>query len=597
MLLVRSLMKGNTGYYVGAILSTLGMVVINYITPLLLSLVLDSVLGEAEPNGPGFMIAWYQWMGGRQALLNNLWICGLWLVLLNVGGGLFQFLNGRLSAVASENIARTLRDRLYNHLSRLEFNYHVKAETGDLIQRCTSDVETVRRFLSTQLVQIVRAVAMMIIALCILLPLNRPLTLVAMAMVPLIFLFSMLFFRLVIKRFRESDEAEGVMSATLQENLTGMRVVRAFGRQRFETEKFDQRSSDFRRKTDHFLKLLAWYWSASDFMCMAQTGLVLIVGIFLCIRGEISLGTLVVFTQYESMLLWPVRQMGRILADMGKSMVSLDRLDEILLQKPESDAPDSVEPPIDGDIVFRNVSFAYNDDNPVLQNLSLTIPRGKTVAILGATGSGKSTLVHLLQRLYEYRSGSITIGGVELNRIKKRWLREHVGIVLQEPFLYSKDIRENIRIVNPDLPEEAVFEAARIACIHDGILEFERGYDTIVGERGVTLSGGQKQRVAIARTLLKDNDVLIFDDSLSAVDTQTDASIRAALKHSTKNLTTIIISHRITTLSEADLIFVLEDGHIVQSGTHEELSRQEGLYKRVCSIQNALETELGQTLA
>ncbi len=597
MQLIRSLLKGNIGYYVASIVFTLLIVVIGYITPLLLSLVLDSVLGDQLPNGPSFMVSWYNWMGGRENLLQKLWLCGLWLVILNLVNGACQFFKDRSSAIASENIARSLRDRLYLHLSRLEFNYHVRAETGDLIQRCTSDVETVRRFLAIQLVEIVRAVAMMTIALCILWPLNHRLTLVVMAMVPIILFFSMYFFRLVMRRFRDSDEAEGAMSATLQENLTGMRVVRAFGRQRYETEKFDGKSKDFREKTDHLLKLLAWYWSIGDLLCMMQTGLVLIVGIFYCIRGEITLGTLVVFTQYEGMLLWPVRQLGRILSDMGKSMVSLDRLDEILMQKPEEDAPDSVEPPIDGDIVFDNVSFAYNDTNPVLKNLSCTIPRGKTVAILGATGSGKSTMVHLLQRLYEYRSGSITIGGVELNTIKKKWLREHVGIVLQEPFLYSKDIRENIRIVDPTLPEEKVFEAAKIACIHDGVLEFERGYDTIVGERGVTLSGGQKQRVAIARTLLKDNDILIFDDSLSAVDTQTDASIRAALKKNTQNLTTIIISHRIVTLSQADLILVLEDGHIVQSGTHEQLSHQEGLYKRICSIQNALETELDEALA
>ncbi len=590
-------MKGNLGYYGGAILATLGSVVIGFITPLLLSLVLDSVLGEKAPEGPGFMVAWFNWMGGRENLLRNLWICALSLVTLNVLGGLFQFLNGRLSAVASENIARSLRDRLYDHLSRLEFNYHVRAETGDLIQRCTSDVETVRRFLSVQLVQIVRSAAMLVIALCILWPLSHKLTLVAMLIVPPLFLYSMLFFRAVIRRFRETDESEGAMSATLQENLTGMRVVRAFGRQRYEMEKFEERSRDFRDKMDRSLRLDAWYWSTSDFMSMLQTGLVLLVGIFFCIRGEISLGTLVVFTQYESMLLWPVRQLGRILADMGKSVVSLDRLDDILLQKPESDAPDSVEPPIDGDIVFDDVGFAYNDNSPVLRHLSFTIPRGKTVAILGATGSGKSTLVHLLQRLYDYRSGSITIGGVELKKIKKKYLREHVGIVLQEPFLYSKNIRENIRIVDPDLPEEKVFWAAKVAAIHDGILEFENGYDTIVGERGVTLSGGQKQRVAIARTLLKDNDILIFDDSLSAVDTQTDAAIRAALRKNTRNLTTIIISHRITTLSEADLILVLEEGRIVQSGTHETLKNEEGLYKRICSIQNALETELDETLA
>lgn len=592
MKLIGSVMKGNYAPYLGAIFSTLVMVLIGYTTPLVLSVVLDSVLGEQPVSGPGIITLWFNAMGGKENLLTNLWLCGLTLVVLNLVNSAFQYFNGRWSAVASERIAKSIRDRLYNHLSRLDFNYHVKAKTGDLIQRCTSDVETVRRFLATQLVQIVRCVAMLVVALVILFPINSKLTWIAMATVPLIFAFSNFFFKLVMKRFRVMDEAEGDMSTTLQENLTGMRVVRAFGRQHYEIEKFDGKSADFRNKADHFLKLMAWYWSATDCMCMIQIGLVLIFGILMCVRGELSTGQLVVFVQYESMLLWPIRQLGRILADMGKSLVSLDRLDEILMEKPESDAPDSVEPPIDRDIVFNHVNFAYNDTAPVLRDLSLTIPTGKTVAILGATGTGKSTLVHLLQRLYEYRDGSITIGGVELNTIKKKWLREHIGIVLQEPFLYSKDIRENIRIVDPTLPEEKVFEAAQTACIHEGIQEFENGYDTVVGERGVTLSGGQKQRVAIARTLLKNNDVLIFDDSLSAVDTQTDAAIRQALAESTKQVTTVIISHRITTLSQADIIYVLEDGHVAQYGTHEELIHQDGLYKRICGIQNALESEL-----
>lgn len=590
---MRNLLKGTGWLYAGAIISMLVTVVIGYITPLVLSMFLDNVLFDLPPTGPSFMLRWFELMGGRENLLRNLWICGLSLIVLSLVNSAFQFANGRLSALASENIAEKLRNMLYSHLARLEFNYHVKAETGDLIQRCTSDVETIRRFLSMQLVQIVRSVAMLVVAVVILFPINAKLSWIAMSMVPLIFIFSSAFFSMVIKRFRDSDEAEGAMSATLQENLTGMRVVRAFGRQKFEVEKFDKKSMDFRTKTDSFLKLNAWYWSVSDFMCMIQTGLVLVAGIFMVIEGELTVGSLIIFTQYEGMLLWPVRQLGRILADMGKSLVSIDRIDEILRQKPEADKPDEVEAPISGDIVFKHVSFSYNDNTPVLSDLSFTIPQGKTVAILGATGSGKSSLVHLLQRLYDYKSGSITIGGVELRKIKKSWLRERVGIVLQEPFLYSKNVRENIRIVDPSLPEERVFEAARIACIHDGISEFEKGYDTIVGERGVTLSGGQKQRVAIARTLLKNNDVLIFDDSLSAVDTKTDAAIRQALRDSTKQLTTIIISHRITTLSQADIIFVLEGGKMVQSGTHEELLHQEGLYKRICNIQNALEDELG----
>ncbi|MEG0766182.1 MAG: ABC transporter ATP-binding protein, partial [Clostridia bacterium] len=325
---------------------------------------------------------------------------------------------------------------------------------------------------------------------------------------------------------------------------------------------------------------------------MIQIGITLLSGVFFASKGEISVGTLTIFISYISMLIWPIRQLGRILSDAGKSLVALERIDQILRQPPETDAPDSLTPDIHRDVVFDDVCFGYDDAHPVLQHVSFTVRQGQTVAILGATGSGKSTLVHLLQRLYEPKSGQITIGGVPLPRIRKDWLRAHVGLVLQEPFLYSKTIQENLAIARNQCPEEEVFEAARIAQADDFIRESEKGYDTVVGERGVTLSGGQKQRVAIARTLLKPNDILIFDDSLSAVDTQTDAAIRAALRKRQKDITTFIISHRITTLSEADFILVLERGHIVQQGTHAQLIAQPGLYQRIHHIQNELEEEL-----
>jgi ATP-binding cassette subfamily B protein len=416
-------------------------------------------------------------------------------------------------------------------------------------------------------------------------------TLVAMSMVPIVFVFSLVFFRKVIENFRRTDEAEGAMTATMQENLTGMRVVRAFGRQKFEVEKFDKKSSDYRDKAYYMMRIMAIYWGASDLMCMIQTGVVLLFGAFFAANSLVTLGTVTAFLQYEEMLLWPVRQLGRLLSDMGRMFVALDRIDEILRQHVEADAPDSVEPPLDRDIVFDHVSFVYDGGVDVLRDVSFTVKAGSTVALLGPTGSGKSTLMLLLQRLYDYDSGSITIGGVELKTIKKKYLRSRVGIVLQEPFLYSRSVRDNVAIVDPSMEDALVHEASSIAHIHDVILSFDKGYDTIVGERGVTLSGGQKQRVAIARTLARENDVLIFDDSLSAVDTQTDAAIRKALGERTQSTTTFIISHRVTTLSEADLILVLEDGRIAQQGTHDELIEQEGLYKRIHGIQNQLEEE------
>ena len=592
--LALSLIHGNTKLYIGALVAMLITVAVGYITPLVMRFVLDSVLGDASVDLPNWLSTWYQGLGGRDFFRDSLWVCGILLVGLNLISGAFQFGNGRLTAMASERIAENMRNRLYKHLSLLTYDYHVKAETGDLVQRCTSDVETVRRFLSGQLVQIVRALVMLAVALVILIPMSWKLTLISMALVPIIFLYSTFYFKKVVQNFQYSDEAEGAMSATLQENLTGARVVRAFGRQQFEVEKFDKKSMDFRDKTDRVLYFMAWYWGFSDFLTMLQIGVVVVAGVFFCIKGEISLGTLTVFLQYENMLLWPIRNLGRILSDLGRARVALGRLDEVLSTPIETEDEDCVEAPIDRDIVFNNVTFAYDAGPKVLDGISFSVPRGSTVAILGPTGIGKSTITYLLQRLYDYQ-GSITIGGVELNKIKKRHLRERIGLVLQEPFLYSKTVRENIAIVDPDMREERVFNAARSSHIHDVIQGFENGYETVIGERGVTLSGGQKQRVAIARTLARDNDVLVFDDSLSAVDTQTDAAIRTSLKKESKNITTIIISHRITTLMQADNILVMENGKIAQQGTHEELVAHQGLYKRIYDIQGALEEELSQT--
>ena len=593
-----ALMRQNLSCYIGAMIATAMIVLIGFLTPIVLAETIDSVLGTHPSTLPEFVLAPIRALGGRQFLVEHLWILGLVLVGLNLINGVFTYLKGRLNAVASENIALTLREQLYAHLQHLPFAYHAKAETGDLIQRCTSDVDTIRRFLSVQVMEVVNTVLKVVIALTILLGRSVKITLISMILVPPLFLFAMWFFKMVHKHFRYSDEAEGRMSAVLQENLTGVRVVRAFGQQQREVEKFDRASADFRHKTKHLYDLLATYWGGGDAMSMAQCMITLLVCVMYASRGEITVGTLIVFTTYVSMLLFPIRQLGRILSDAGKSMVSMERIQDILNQPVEPDEPDALRPDLHGDIVFDHVSFAYPDDNvPVLKDVSFTIPAGCTAAVLGGTGSGKSTMMYLLQRLYEPTSGKITIGGVNILDIDRSYLRSHVGLILQEPFLYSKTIRENVGIARraPEMP--AIERAARIASASSFIARADKGYDTLVGERGVTLSGGQKQRIAIARTLLKDNSILIFDDSLSAVDTETDAQIRAALSSEQKDVTTLIISHRVTTLSQADMILVLEDGRITQQGTHAELCRQPGLYQRINSIQTALEEELNDAIA
>lgn len=593
-----SLIGQNWTHFLWALIATIMMVIIGFLTPLLLSEIVDSILGSEPFTMPDFLMNPINALGGRDFLRQNLWIPALALILMNVVNGVFTFIKGRSSAIASENIARKLRNDLYRHLQHLPFAYHVKAQAGELIQRCTSDVDTIRRFLAVQVMEVVNTVLMVVIAMSILLPRSVPITLYSLILVPPLFCFATWFFKMVYKSFEVADEADGVLNAVLQENLSGVRVVRAFGQQEREVEKFDRVNNDLRKKNLRLNELLAIYWGGGDAISMTQTLLTLVVCIIYACNGWITVGTLIVFTSTLGMLLFPIRQLGRTLSDAGKAMVSMKRVQAILHEEAEPDEPNALKPDLHGDIVFDHVSFAYPDDNvPVLRDVSFTIPAGKTAAVLGGTGSGKSTMMYLLQRLYTPTNGKITIGGVDIQQIDRKYLRAHVGLILQEPFLYSKSIRENVGITAPEQEAERIEHAADIASASGFIAKADKGWETVVGERGVTLSGGQKQRIAIARTLLKDNNILIFDDSLSAVDTETDAQIRAALRHEQKDVTTLIISHRVTTLSQADLILVLENGQITQQGTHAELCSQPGLYQRINSIQNALEEELTQAKA
>ncbi len=577
--------------FLGAIISVILASFFNFIMPLVLANTVDSILDTKPFDVPVFIQSIIGSLGGREFFLKNLWIPGLLIVLVTATRAFFMFTKGRWIAIASENIAKKMRNKLYDHLQRLPYNYHVKAETGDLIQRCTTDVETVRRFLSVQLVEFVRIIAMIAIALSILLPLNARLTVLSLMITPFIVVFSYIFFKKIQQQFTKVEQADGKLSTILQESMTGVRVVRAFGRQAYEKNKFEAANKDYRDKNRVLMRYFAGFWGGSDFFVMLQMTIALTAGIVTAVRGDITLGQFIIFITYVQMMLWPIRQFGRVLADMGKTLIAIGRIDEILIEPEETSGDKALKPTLDQDITFKDVTFWYDEDRPVLKDMSFNVKAGETVAILGATGSGKSSLVLLLQRLYDYQEGSVTIGDTELKNIDKHHLRSRVGIVLQEPFLYSKTVKENIGITLTDEDDDRVFDSARTAHVHDVIEDFENGYDTVVGERGVTLSGGQKQRVAIARTILRDSDILIFDDSLSAVDTETDAKIRSTLKERREGVTTFIISHRISTLKEADRILVMEDGHLAQQGTHQELLQTEGLYKRIWSIQTELQNE------
>ncbi|HUZ18525.1 MAG TPA: ABC transporter ATP-binding protein, partial [Spirochaetia bacterium] len=447
---------------------------------------------------------------------------------------------------------------------------------------------TIRRFLATQLVEVGRGIFMVAFSAAVMFSLDLRLATLSMAAVPVVFAFAVLFFVKIRRAFKLSDEAEGRLSTTLQENLTGIRVVRAFARQQFEIDKFETRNVEFRDLTYRLIRMLAVYWASSDFICLLQIGTVLVVGGYLASRGIISLGTMVVFVTYIGRLLWPVRQMGRILTEMGKTSVSIDRIHAILDLEEERDTGRRLKPAIQGRVRFSNVSFSYGGAQ-VLSDISFSAEVGQTIAILGPTGSGKSTMMHLLPRLYDYGSGRIEIDGIDIRNIDLRWIREQVGIVLQEPFLFNKTLRQNISLASENAAEEEIRDAVHMSALHEVVAGFEKGYETPVGEGGVTLSGGQKQRVAIARALIKDPPILIFDDSLSAVDTETDSHIRRSLATRKRRVTTFIISHRASTLADADKILVLEKGRLVQEGTHAELLGSEGLYRRVWRIQNTLQ--------
>ena len=590
----KKLLKFMEGYkliYFLGMLSILISQLFTTITPLVLQTTIDNIIGD-KPIESSFVENTIAYLGGKDYLRNNLWIIGIIIISIAMFRGLFLLLRSTMASKTAESTAKRMRDNLYDHIQRLPYEYHVKAETGDLIQRCTSDVDTIRRFLAIQLVEVSGSLFMLGFILTIIFRINIKMALISILVLPFTFLFAFIFFSRVKKSFEASDEAEAKMTTTLQENLTGIRVVKAFARQKYEVEKFDEKNKDYQNLTYKFLKELATYWGISDFFSLGQVGLVVIFGGILTYRGELSLGSYVAFISYINMLVWPVRQLGRMLTDMGKAFVSLERIDEILKEPIEILFENNEKPEIKGNIEFNNVSFQYEKNKPVLNNISFKVKAGETLALIGPTGSGKSSLVHLLARLYEYNEGSIKIDGIELNTIDKGWIRKNVGLVLQEPFLYAKTIRENIKLANPSLKDEKVVNAAKVASIHEDIKSFEKGYDTFVGERGVSLSGGQKQRMSIARTIINDCPIVIFDDSLSAVDTETDISIRKALKNRKNKATTIIISHRISTVAEADQILVIDKGKIVQRGSHDELISQEGLYKRVYNIQSSLDDEM-----
>ena len=562
--------------------------------PLVMKHAID-IIAPVAGQPPSVWLAWPVSLLSRAPqpdVLLYLLVAGAQIVLLTLVAGACLYVRGRFIAVGSEGIVRALRERVFHHLEHLPAGYHDKTDTGDLVQRCTSDMETVRVFLAGQVVEISRALLMLLVVLPILFSLNVDMAWLSLVTIPLLCIFAVIFFQKVKALFLVVDEAEASMTTVLQENLTGIRVVRAFARQDFETEKFAAKNARFRDLNNHLIRLLGVYYGASDLICLSQIGLLLIVGALWVIDGSLTVGTLFAFITYESMIIWPIRHMGRVLTDSGKAIVSIGRLAEVLAEPLESQHEAFPAQTLTGAITFSRVNFGYTTDKPVLQDVSFRLAAGQTLALLGPPGSGKSTVAQLLMRLYDYHDGSISLDGQELHDLARKYARAQISIVLQEPFLYAASIGTNLLVGRLDASFAEVQDAARDACIHDSIMDLPNGYDTRVGERGATLSGGQRQRVALARALLKNPPILILDDALSAVDTDTEAQILAALKRRRANHTTIIIAHRLSSVMHADQILMFDNGRIIQRGDHASLSQQPGIYQQLCSIQGAIQQQI-----
>ncbi len=530
----------------------------------------------------------------------NLILIALGFVGLAVLEGSFSFLSGRLAAETAEGSTRRLRNYLYDHIQHLTFSYHDKTQTGELIQRSTSDVDALRRFFADQAIGIGRIVILFFVNFAMIATINLTLAFISIIVVPIIIITSILFFKQVSKKYETYQEQDAIVSTNLQENLSGVRVVKAFARQPYEIEKFEKENW---KKYDLGKKLLlmhSLFWPISDIVCGAQMITGFFLGATFAINGIISVGSYLAYAGMLIWIIWPMRNLGRLIVQLSTGMVSFGRVLEIIKQirEPLDEGTAIIPQKLQGELHFKNLCFKYEDGEHVLEDINVHVKPGQVIALLGSTGSGKTSFVNLLPRFYEYTDGNLTLDGVELKEYPRKYLRSQIGIVEQEPFLFSRSIRENIMYgVGKNVDQEEIEQAAKNAAVHDVIMSFPDGYGTLVGEKGVTLSGGQKQRVAIARTLLKNPKILILDDSTSSVDTETEAEIRNALNTLMADRTTFIIAHRIQSIMDADQILVMDKGKIIQSGTHHELMKEEGMYRQIYDIQTRIEMELEKEIA
>lgn len=586
--LLLQFLRGSKALFLLSMFASAVSALCDMLSPQVIRVAVDQVIGGAEPEGlPAWIRTAAEHFGGFDALQGKIWVFALAVVLLALLNALAKYVFRVANTAGAERMVKTVRDSLFGHIERLPFEWHMKHHTGDMIQRCTSDLETLRNFISEQMTGILRIVILLGFSVGFMFSMNVKLAWIALTPVPVIIAYSVYFHHRIGVAFLACDENEGVLSTMAQENLAGVRVVRAFGREKSEQERFFKQNSYYTGLWMKLAKPLATFWSTGDILSGTQILLTVCFGAVFCVRGEMTAGEYIAFLSYCSLMTWPVRMLGRMISEMSKAGVSIDRIAYIMDAKEESDCGAGEKPDMSGDIVFDHVSFSYEDGKPVLQDISFTMKGGSTLGILGGTGSGKSTMILLLSKLYDLPDdkGRISIGGEDIRSIDTAWLRQNMSVVLQEPFLFSRSLRDNIAITDHSATDAEIRSAARTAALEDTVNMFPKGFDTFVGERGVTLSGGQKQRTAIARALLRHAPIMVFDDSLSAVDTETDAIIRGNLEQHFQGSSVILISHRISSLKNADQILVLEGGKLVESGTHEQLRRAGGLYQTICEIQ------------
>lgn len=577
--------KGSRIYFAGAIVFACLVTFLDMINPKIISFTIDHVIGKKAITSATFTSKLVLALGNIDVLRQNLWKIGLLMVGIALLAAVFRYLFRLPTSISAETFVEHTRNEIYQKLQHLPLSWFEDYPTGELLQRSTSDIEAIKMFLSEQLTNLVRIVILIVFSLAFMAQIDWKMTLGVVAFSSVVILYSTYFHKKIAEWFEKAEVEESRLSSVAQENLTGVRVVRAFGKESYESKRFENKNEEYTNLWIHIMRLLSAFWCSGDIISYSQVLFVLALGAVHCVNGTMTAGEFIAFALYNNMLIWPIRMLGRVISQLSKFTVAMDRLLEIMNGEEEKDVLTAGDTKADGDIVFDHVTFEYGT-HEVLHDVSFRIPAHSTFGILGGTGSGKSTVGALLTKQYPLEKGTITIGGKNIQELSNAVVRNSVGMVLQEPYLFSRTLKENITICNPNASTEEISRVTQEACLTETIEHFSKGYDTFVGERGVTLSGGQKQRTAIAQMLLRNTPIQIFDDSLSAVDSQTDYSIRKALKENEHNTTTVLIAHRISTLMHADFIIVLDRGRIAESGNHKELLNQNGIYRRIYDMQN-----------